>query len=470
MHRNVIGFTGRLRNCHALSAARGNVKSRQGKSSQGKTRQGKARHYILTHARYHPVDWGDNRTSLAIISSLSVARPRASAATVTSPISVPSMDAVCSIEQARARQHLAHHESSGDNLGLERRKMQTRDMVVHELHTLLHSRGTLCSESRPCTVRPLLEGRNDSLEVCLSTPASGIPGGILCQASPNLRTPGDFFLLKACARGVHPHCFQFSPANILNWAGALQRSMDNARNRCADNMTCSPTQGSPRPKQLILRQRLERCAVVLSGHSLKCGLRSWASRIDSLRYQAVFRTNHYPSAVGAGGVRTDVAYNRCERAGQIPRGASCVTNKWLEWASILQTRNSMLAGTGLGIGHSGGMVTDVAIASCQNIDVFGAGMFSRGGPNADIVYQHWYDSRLTPHCRSPCLSQLKGLVNGTSPSEWQVSRRFCQPKKACDAFNLTNAAASEAPIDFYFLSELRLAVLHVLGLISWKWY
>ena len=67
-------------------------------------------------------------------------------------------------------------------------------------------------------------------------------------------------------------------------------------------------------------------------------------------------------------------------------------------------------------------------------------------------------------------SQLKGLVNGTSPSEWQVSRRFCQPKKACDAFNLTNAAASEAPIDFYFLSELRLAVLHVLGLISWKWY
>ena len=83
------------------------------------------------------------------------------------------------------------------------------------------------------------------------------------------------------------------------------------------------------PARLMPRQ-LERCALALSGHTLKCGLRSWARVIDNTsHYDAVFRTNTYPHDIeGPSGVRTDVAYRQCHLA---PKGASCVTDHWLQW-------------------------------------------------------------------------------------------------------------------------------------------
>ena len=42
----------------------------------------------------------------------------------------------------------------------------------------------------------------------------------------------------------------------------------------------------------------------------------------------------------------------------------------------------------LGYAHSGGWVLDHASALCDQVDVFGMGMFSRGGASSDIIYQH----------------------------------------------------------------------------------
>ena len=75
----------------------------------------------------------------------------------------------------------------------------------------------------------------------------------------------------------------------------------------------------------------------------------------------------------------------------------------------------MLQGTGLGKAHSGGALLDLAIASCKRLDVFGAGMFSLG-PGEDVVYQHFYDMPLTPHCRAPCLFAMPAAERNRTAS------------------------------------------------------
>ena len=58
--------------------------------------------------------------------------------------------------------------------------------------------------------------------------------------------------------------------------------------------------------------------------------------------------------------------------------------------------------------------------------------------------------------------------------ERDISRAVCMPSKRCEFVGpgkqLPPGLLSEHADFFFFLSELRLAVLHAIGLINWVWY
>ena len=379
---------------------------------------------------------------------------------------------------------------------------------MHRLRSLLHSRGTLCSDSFPCTVTAAPGGRNHTVQVCLPRLSAG--GGTLCQASPMDPSTKGWFLIKACARGAGRRCFTFDTGAIMHYYGELRQIVARIRSRRHEQHVLQKKGGqgtSTEPQSLgpRLRQQLDRCALAMSGHSLRCGLRMWAPLIDNRSYYAaVFRANNYRQpvnvtryryrlntsvsvpAVNMAGSRTDFAYHNCESA---PKGASCVEDAWLESSTIMSTRRQLWPSTGLGAMTSGGTLTDLAIASCKRVDVFGAGMFSRG-PGNDVVYQHYYDAGLTPHCRAPCLSAVASRLGGrVSIAEAGISRLICSPKSDCGAIRdcgirdcsvakrmasqiatSRTLPSSEVPDNFYFRAELRLHVLHALGELNWVWY
>jgi len=412
------------------------------------------------------------------------------------PTKAESM-AVCGVEQSRARKFLSHRGHTGGVADLmpidNKRGFSGLDEATRRLRSLLHERGTLCAKAHPCSVKSV---NNHTLQVCLPKPP--VPGGTLCQSSPIPSPDEGSFLLKACSRGSGQRCFRFDLHAIMEYSNELRRAMARIRAHGSDmcplrkkHRACTEEERNgvqpTGPARLMTRQ-LDRCALTLSGHTLKCGLRSWARVIDNTsHYDAVFRANMYPQSEGPSGMRTDVAYRHCHRA---PEGASCITEDWLQWSTFGLDRFRVLQGTGLGIAHSGGTLLDLAIASCRRLDVFGAGMFSLG-PGEDVVYQHWYDKPLTSHCRAPCLfamsaaalNQTAGKLAG-GPMEVEISKRVCHPMSDCYSINTTHAPSasgqiekldmplfsSEVPHDFYFLSELRPHVLHALGIINWVWY
>lgn len=58
--------------------------------------------------------------------------------------------------------------------------------------------------------------------------------------------------------------------------------------------------------------------------------------------------------------------------------------------------------------------------------------------------------------------------------ERDISRAVCMPSKRCESVGPSKQLApgllSERADDFFFLSELRLAVMHTIGFINWVWY
>ena len=130
--------------------------------------------------------------------------------------------------------------------------------------------------------------------------------------------------------------------------------------------------------------------------------------------------------------------------------------------------------SGLGWAHSGGHIMDHAVAFCEQVDVYGMGLLSRG-PGSDVLYQHYYDKRLAPHCNYRCATW--GL-----PWNENASRSLCRPRVACSekvdlhgppgkgAWKIGVPLLSEEYDDFFYRSELRLAVLQALGLINWVWW
>ena len=110
-------------------------------------------------------------------------------------------------------------------------------------------------------------------------------------------------------------------------------------------------------------------------------------------------------------------------------------------------------------------------------------VLDRAGPGYDVVYAHHADERLTTRCLGPCIASA-GALAGLSERQWleidstrmerDISRAVCMPSKRCESVGPSKQLApgllSERADDFFFLSELRLAVMHTIGFINWVWY
>ena len=85
---------------------------------------------------------------------------------------------------------------------------------------------------------------------------------------------------KACSQGSSTRrCFIFNPGAIRAWLAAMRLKVHG-----------------PGSIAILPSGKLDRCAVVLSGHVLRCSSQPWAEVIDSAFYDAVFRTNVFPTA------------------------------------------------------------------------------------------------------------------------------------------------------------------------------
>ena len=132
------------------------------------------------------------------------------------------------------------------------------------------------------------------------------------------------------------------------------------------------------------------------------------------------------------------------------------------------------------------------------------GTFS-DGPGSDVIYQHYFDASFADGCRGHSCWRGDPRVRFARPSSSAASapeavlppaalpagpaaaahardmrffKRFshqvCRVDGICAAPGGAAARrklpSSEAPDDFFFLSELRLYVLHAMGIINWVWY
>lgn len=436
------------------------------------------------------------------------------------------------------------------------------------LKRLLEARGTLCNATVPCRVSAVPaapeanHSKSSAFEICLpvvqdrrSSGSSGTQQGssVFCEVAPtNAATTAMstsaavaqsslFLLKKACAVGRKPRCFLFELDAIRSWSLRLK----------ADGVSYLVKQKKQQRQQLDLfliqpaapRLRIAgmaRCAVVMSGHSLRCPEISWASRIDNRSvYGAVFRANlaamgkeAVPPASGSSlerrlgtlpsrhnlsraysGARVDYSLELrnlsippyAKAPCELPEGAQCLPSTrepahplWRHEARTPQLLASERS-SGLGLAHTGGAVLSTALAFCNETDVYGMGMFSEG-PGHDVLYQHFYDSHFAPGCKAlRCWRGEGGAFtadsadgtlgggttgggggdrNGNDAPDAATSRdarffrRFsksvCRPHDVCGTGR--GLPQSENPDDFFFRSELRLYVLHALGLIRWVWY
>ena len=404
--------------------------------------------------------------------------------------------AVCDLERTRAkrwRSWLAASEGTSGSPGAAAARSKARrtggpprsfEDGLDRLERLLHTRGTLCSKEHPCkverTTSPVVMATlaNDSstrslpFRVCLGHLPPGQPTGVFCE--PGYHAPsGGFVLKKACSRGVAGRCFSFDAAAIAEWATQLRSAAAFARASDAKS-----------GKRSIVH-KLERCAVVASGHSLRCG-GPWAAAIDNRTlYDAVFRANFYPKAARdaiIGGTRTDFAaepnHERC--LGHKPAAATCLPSPKSSHHPLNRQHprqpfaesTPLRRRTGLGLGHTGGAMVDQAVAFCSaGVDVFGMGLFSEG-PGSDLLYSHWYDEKLPPACAPLSCSTSQGMTSKRDLAFFHAfGRMVCRPHEACsNSYAARMPYRSEHHDDFFYQAELRLHVLDALGYIRWVWY
>ena len=353
------------------------------------------------------------------------------------------------------------------------------ESILANLRMLLHSRGMLCSAEVPCSVSAL-PGQGQ-IEVCLGpipeqTHNSRQP--LMCEAVP---LDGSFVLKKGCSRGSARRCYVYDVQEILR---RVRRSKHIARSfmeRLHSPDSASPTTLRP----------VHRCAVVYSGHTLRCGSK-WGALLDSPHYDVVLRAHFMNNATAhasgrraaaLAGRRVDLSIENgglpCQRLQS--RGGQCIPTALRLQLDEENVTGQPYAFGGLGRGRTGGSLLNVAMSMCDHVDLFGAGLFSIG-PGSDFVYQHWYDKRFSSHCDSfKCISKDQALaLDAGAELATSISRGFimCRPTRPCEnvrgkpypTSSDWHGPASEEPDDFFLRSELRVYVLHALGLVNWIWY
>ena len=440
------------------------------------------------------------------------------------------------------------------------------DEILPRLSTILHGRGTLCSHAAPCTIMRA-PGRTKhahqtrspkqapgTFSICL--PPTKRPRTV-CEVAPARReaAPSGFVLRKACSLGTQRRCFNFSASDMVRYAAIarLRASLlrDDRKLIATNKSLLHPFVFDAKVRKLgrvpvALKRSLGRCAVVMPGHSLRCGLREWAELIDSSYYDAVFRCGTYPkpgsTSSRLAGTRTDYAYRGCGKAPATafclgpsdcerlkgtesstspaqqrratkacidPRNGRgwvgcCRQPSWLaaaglrpaSWVASASLRPAASGfddniqracghsrfckafdESGLGWAHSGGFVLDHATALCERVDVYGMGMFAAGGDGtSDVTYQYHHSPRFAVSCSGhPCVASTNASAESFLRKS-KVAAALCQPQEDCKARSshlvddAGRALLSEGPEDFFYRSELRLAVLHAFGMINWVWY
>ncbi|KAJ8600382.1 hypothetical protein CTAYLR_000731 [Chrysophaeum taylorii] len=153
---------------------------------------------------------------------------------------------------------------------------------------------------------------------------------------------------------------------------------------------------------------LGRCAVVGSGHALRCG--RWGPRIESAAYDAVFRVNHVVLAprimeaqACAVGSRTDFVINYVpvgnfssesvalrSRAGRtvMKREDRVPVARAYDLPVLLPTPEALSRGIGSGTGTT---ALGLAVSLCRATDFFGFGLYKRSQTTTDFRYLHYYD-------------------------------------------------------------------------------
>ena len=145
-------------------------------------------------------------------------------------------------------------------------------------------------------------------------------------------------------------------------------------------------------------------------------------------------------------------------------GYSWWDSTWL-WFSALRNRAVFDM---IGTSHSGGVLLTYALASCETLHVHGMGLYSN---TSDVVYQHYYDARLVDRCPSTCWDGESVLPNTTQADRQffqEFSHDVCRPRKHCTASQSSSIPRSENQVDFFVKSELKLHLLHALGILRWE--
>merc|ERR1711967_2508 len=328
----------------------------------------------------------------------------------------------------------------------------TNSCIAARLEALLQGRSTLCHTNEGCSVAQL---NATSLRVCLPPPRHE---SRLCELTMQARSAR---IKKVCLRRHNVSCMLLNTGEVLEWVSRLRAVANKLRRH-------------PTSVPMALRQKAPACAVVMSGHSLRCGEPA-GRRIDS-EYDAVLRANFFASHRGdRAGSRCDVPFtsrkDRCRQIAALPN--SCLDPHLLKEAYIPPEA--------LGKGHSGSYVLSVAMAFCKHpVAVYGMGLWR--APNADLIYQHHDDELLARGCQPPNLTSPGWPCYNGDDARWLEERNWhkenadkaCTPNKFCiqryHGLHKRKYGLSNAPDDFFYMSELRLHVLHALGLIDWNWY
>jgi len=369
-------------------------------------------------------------------------------------------DEVCGVEKARAARHL-ESKLGFPSTALDRPLNQTRpkdfSSMLARLAALLESRGQLCSADAPCSVQSThAAGNKGGFQICMEALPESERTPLMCET---IRANSETFLKKACLRGKSRRCFQFGGEAIEMWASSLKVSAEMVQ---PDVPLAS----------------MGKCAVVLSGHTLRCGT-AWGKHIDSNYYDTVLCANWldvdkaaktmFASKVGSRMTHGfEQTRDQCNRIGDEHKNTSCIDGELRRQITYNFMKLRRL--TGLGLGRSGGSVIGIALSLCASVDVYGAGMFA-DGPSSDVLYGHWYEDHFPESCQNlQCMRGTTGIAQRKEAvyltrvgSNAASGSRLCTPSQMCtgqappDAKGMSRA--SETPTDFFFLSDLRLYIL-----------
>ncbi|KAJ8614612.1 hypothetical protein CTAYLR_004974 [Chrysophaeum taylorii] len=310
-------------------------------------------------------------------------------------------------------------------LGLLRRTADAdalRDARFRLAH-LLETRGVLCDRVDPddptaCSVREVAcPAKCKKNEGCLYSQSSGATPHCIevCISTTAIRHSWRADISKKSRLKDFPDRCQVAQIHgLASWWDAHR------------NATPFDPELSTLLSDVTEPQSLGRCAVVGSGHALRCA--SWGPVLDSAAYDAVFRINHValmPTVMTEHtcrvATRTDFAVNYLpkpnhtetvvlrSRRGRPVLKTSEKLNRTLEQGIPLLLPSDEVLRRGPG-GGSGTAALGLAFSLCRNVDFYGFGLYRslQSGGN-DFRYLHYYQQ--TPNADEAVSGGVSVLIS-----------------------------------------------------------